>query len=283
MPITNVDQLVNALGNNSSRIVIDKGSVANQTIGRMCSLWRATGFPAQGAIPAAPTIPTSATLGSMGFTNQTAPSASYLGWLSLVSGNNAQSVQLYDRLAHNGGLSFNVNTLQTITGFDLGAAGLNVPLARVGEADYSDVEWFLEVYADGGTTAANATIAVTYSDGSTGNLSTLAVGGAGPLSRAGNMFPLRALIPAPQAALNIRGITGVTLSAASGAAGSFGFTACRPRTLVPTLLANMASEYDWARNGLPSIPNDACLFLAVVPSTTPRRSPACTTRASGSC
>lgn len=50
MTITTVDGLVNAMGNNSSRIIIDKASIANASTGNYFSLWRATGQPGQGAV-----------------------------------------------------------------------------------------------------------------------------------------------------------------------------------------------------------------------------------------
>jgi hypothetical protein len=259
MTITTRDQLIDALANNVSRVVVDKASLANQTAGRLCSLWRATGFPAQGAIPTTPAVPTNATLGSVGFANQTAPATSYIGQLALASSNNTTSIEVYDRIAHNGGLVLNVTTAQTITGLDLSTLG--IPADRIGEADYSDVQWFLEVYADGGATASNATINVTYDNGTTGNLTTLAVGGT---IRAGNMFPLRALIPAGSQARNIRGPNSVTLSASTGTAGNFGFTAVRLRTTLTLPNANQAAQHDWAMLGLPSVPNDACLMFAVL-------------------
>ena len=39
--ITGRDQLIDALANNSSRIVIDKASIANAAAGQYHSLWRA--------------------------------------------------------------------------------------------------------------------------------------------------------------------------------------------------------------------------------------------------
>lgn len=53
MTISTRDQLISALGNNSSRLVIDKASIASQAVGTFVSLWRATGQPGQGAIPEA--------------------------------------------------------------------------------------------------------------------------------------------------------------------------------------------------------------------------------------
>ena len=71
MAITSRDQLIKALGNNSSRFILDKASIAPQTIGTHVSLWRATGQPGQGAIPAATAVCNNTTLGGIGFTQQT--------------------------------------------------------------------------------------------------------------------------------------------------------------------------------------------------------------------
>lgn len=263
MTITTRDQLINALANNTSHFIVDKDSLPNQTVSRLCSLWRATGFPAIGAIPTTAAVPTNNTVGSVGFANQTAPVGSYIGWLSLTSSNNSQGVKIYDRIAHMGGLVLNVRTEQNISGMDL--LTLGVPSDRIGKADYSDVQWFLEVYTNGGGTSSLATINVTYDDGTTGNLSDLPVGGT---IRTGNMFPLRSLIPADSQARNIRGINGVTLSASTGAAGNFGFTAVRQITSMSLFSANLPTVSDWAQLGLPTVPNDACLMFAVLPSTT---------------
>lgn len=264
--IGNLNQLIDALANNTSRVVVDKASLANTVAGQFFSLWRATGQPAQGAIPGTtPAIPTSATTGAMGFTNQTAPATSYLGWLFLQSSNSSMSPEIHDRVAHMGGLVLNVTTAQTITGLDLGAGGLNLAAERRGDANYSDIQWWLEVYSDGGGTASNATINVTYNDSTTGNLNVQAVGGT---LRAGRMIPLTPLIPTGSQGKFIRGINSVTLSASTTVAGNFGFTATRPRTSLPLPLANKTETADWAALGLPEVPNDACLFIVMLTSTT---------------
>lgn len=266
MTITTRDQLVNALANNNSRLVIDKASIANAVAAQIFSLWRATGQPAQASIPTTtPALPTKATTGAMDFTNQTSPAESYLAWLALTLGNSASSVEVHDRLSNHGGLVLNITTSQTITGLDLSASGLNVPAARLGASNYSDVRWFLEVYTDGGATASNATVNVTYNDASTGNLNVIAVGGT---LRAGRMIPLTDFIPTGDQGKFIRGINSVILSASTGTAGSFGFTAARQRTAVGVNLASKAEERDWAQLGLPSIPNDSCLFMTITCGTT---------------
>jgi len=233
------------------------------TTGGFASLWRATGQPAQGAIPTASAIPTSETAGSIGFANQVSPISSYLGWLNANSPNAGTNIEIVDRLAHMGGLALNSTTPQTITGLNLQTLG--VPAARIGSDDYSDVQWFLEVYADGGATASNATINVTYNDDSSSNLSVVAVGGT---LRASRFIPLTPLIPTAQQGKYIKAINSVTLSASTTVAGNFGFTAVRPRTSLSVNVANKTETYDWAQLGLPEIANDSCLQLIMLCITT---------------
>ncbi len=257
------DKLIDAMGNNSSRIVIDKASLPSQAAGTYTSLWRATGQPAQAAIPTTAAVPTSATTGAIGFTNQTSPVTSYLAWLWSTSSNSAMNLEVHDRIAHLGGLVLNVTTSQTVSGLNLDT--LAPSAERIGAANYSDLQWWYEVYTAGGATASNATINVTYSDASTGNLNTLAVGGTIGASR---IFALTPLIPIAKQGLFIKGINSVQLSASTGTAGNFGFTCTRPRTILPLALANKAEVADYAQTGLPEIPNDSCLMLVTLNSTT---------------
>lgn len=264
MTITNRDQLINALANNSSRVVIDKASIANQAAGRYISLWRATGQPGQGAIPTTTPIICDNTLtGAVQFNQQTPPATSYLGYAEALGSNSAATVEFHDRLAHVGGLVLNVITAQTITGLDLSTLGGGLNADRRGDANYSDIQWWLEVYTDGGATASNATINVTYNDGTTGNLNLLAVGGT---IRAGNWFSLNGIDPA--SGKFIRGINSVQLSASTATAGNFGFTATRLRASVSTPLLNMKFTADWAQLGLPEIFNGSCLQLAAIGAST---------------
>ncbi len=265
MAITTFDHLVDALANSASRIVLDKASLANQTAGRFCSLWRATGQPAQGAIPTTAAVCTNATLGAVQFTQQVDPATSYLGELSATGGNSAFTLEVHDRLAHMGGLVLNSTALQPPSGSLLDLEALAPAAARIGDPTYGDVQTWLEVYGDGGATASNATINVTFDDNTSGNLSTLAVGGT---IRIGNMFSVDALRTTAQQGKNIKRINSVQLSASTGTAGNFGFTFTRPRAYLPMTLANLTNKGDWASLGLPTIPNESCLFFMVIPSTT---------------
>lgn len=259
MTITTIDQLLDALGNNSSRIVIDKVTLTGQVAGSPASMWTPSGVPGAGANPTTPAVCTKALVGSLNFANQTAPATSYLAWLSLICANAAQTVEIHDRLAHMGGLSGTVTTAQTV-GIDL-SAGQSPGADRRGDANYSDVQWWLEWYTATGATGVNATVNVTYDDGSTGNLAAIALGTS---VQRGRMFPLISAV----AGRFIRSVNSVTLSATTGTAGNFGVTATRPRTMVDAPSPNTASPKDWAQLGLPEIPNDSCLMLVVYPSTT---------------
>lgn len=263
MAITTRDQAFSALANNSSRFVVEKASLANQLANGLCSMWRSAGQPAQGAIPGTtPAIPTKATTGAISFDNQTSPVTSYLLWALLYSGNSGGAVEVHDRVAHMGGLSLALNTSQVITGLNLQTLGLSAE--RRGAADYSDLQWFLETYADGGATASNATINVTYDDDTTGNLNTIAVGGT---LRASRMLPLTPLIPTGQQGKKIKGINSVILNVSTGTAGNFGFTCTRQRTGVPFGLAGTPSKLTW-QDGAAEVPNDSCLEFVINCATT---------------
>lgn len=260
MTISTRDQLIDALANNASRIVIDKASLANAVAGQFFSLWQATGVPGNGATPTTAATPTHATTGAIGFTQQTAPATSYIGWLRAATGNPITTTEIHDRVAHMGGLSGTVTTAQSAS-IDVGATGLNLEAARRGDANYSDLQWWLEVYTALGATGVNATVNVTYDDGSTGNLAAIALGAT---PRAGRMYPLVSAV----AGRFIRGVNTVTLSATTGTAGNFGVTCTRPRTGIDTEVANKAVAYDYAQLGLPEVPNNSCLQLIVLCSTT---------------
>lgn len=263
MTITTRDQIIDGLANNNDRILWDKASLTTQVVGQYCSLWRATGVPGQGAIPAAAAYCTKALTGALGFTNQTGPATSYLAWHTLLCGTANTNLEIHDRLAHMGGLNGTLLTAQTV-GIDLSTINAGGPVAseRLGASDYSDVMWFLEWYTATGATASNATVNVTYSDGSTGNLAVIAVGGTAVAAS-----QCRQLISASNG-LFIRGVNSVTLSASTETAGSFGVTATRQRASMSAPIANKIEIFDWAALGFPHIPNDSCLFGMLLSSAT---------------
>jgi hypothetical protein len=257
MTIVDRNGIINGLGNASSRIVIDKASLANAAAGQLFSLWTASGVPGAGANPTTAAVCNSVLLGCFGFTQQTSPATSYIGWLAPQSSNNATNIEIHDRLAHMGGLSGTVTTAQgalSLVTSDPGAA-------RRGDANYSDVQWWLEIFSDLGGTSVNATVNVTYDDASSGNLTAFALGAT---PRRGRLYPLVSAV----AGRFIRAVNSVTLSATTGSAGNFGIVATRPRVSVSMPLANKTEVFNWADLGFPNVPNDSCLFMLMACSAT---------------
>lgn len=257
--ITTRDEIVAALSNAVVYPVI-KASIATQGAGGRTSLWRATGTPAQGAIPGAAAVCTDALTGSLG-TIPTPGGGQRNAALrvAMASASAGPLVLLVDRLAHMGGLSGTATTSQTVSASVVSLAGTRCA------SDYTDVTWWAEIYTDIGTTAT--TLTVTYTDsGGTSRTTTLSLGGASPLNQDSRIFPI---IPAAATPLPIRSIESVQLTATTGTAGSWGITATReiaPLALPP--VANYADLYDWARLGAPTVHADACLSFVQLCTTT---------------
>lgn len=156
-----------------------------------------------------------------------------------------------------GGLVGNVATAQTV-GIDLNShLGSDNITERIGGANYSDVQWWVEWYTDTGATAATLTANVTYNDGTTGALTGQALTAT---RRASYMVPLNGLIPSASAGKYIRGVNTIQLSVSTGTAGSIGVTATRYRAANYQPIANARFTADWASLGIPIIPNSSCLF-----------------------
>ena len=262
--ITNRDQLIDALANNSTRIVIDKASIANTVAGQYHSLWRATGQPGQGAIPTAAARCNQSTVGGMQFSQQTAPAKSYLAYLEAANSVNATTMEVHDRLMHMGGLNGTLTTAQTV-GLGFNGVTADNMVERIGDANYSDIQWWLEWYTDTGATVVMAGVAVTYSDGTTGNLTGVSLAAT---RRASFMQSLNGLIPAAAAGKFIRAVNTVQLSGSTGTVGNFGVTATRLRGSLFMPIANAKFSADWANLPINTIPNSACPFIAMLSSTT---------------
>lgn len=222
----------------------------------------------QGSVPAAAVAPTglaaavlsNASAGAIPFVNPVSPRKAYLTEIvgSAFTTFHPGSIELHDRLVHCGGLLGNIVTTQTVSGFDLQTLGGTSNLtARVGAADYSEVLWWLEWYVDTGATASNATVNVTYNNGTTGNLSIVAMGRI-----QSRMLQLNSLVPAVDSGKFIRGVNSVTLSASTGTAGNFGITATRYLASTPyTLTSHTPVKSDWSQTSIPEIISSSCLFV----------------------
>jgi len=261
--ILSVDDVVAAMTQRSQSLIIAKASIATQLAGGLTSLWRATGLPAQGAIPGAAAVCSSATTGAAAWTNPGGSYEAHIARCFLVSGNTGSDIQLYDRLAHMGGLNATLTTSQTVS-VDITGTTSNLA-ARVG-SDYGDVLWFLEIYTDIGVTARNLTITYTRypgGGGNTGQTVVQALGGASPANQDSRMFQI-----IPNAGDKIQSIETVQLDASTGTAGSFGVTALKRLCTASLGIANAGEVYDWAQLGLPRVHDDACLTFGVVCGTT---------------
>jgi hypothetical protein len=268
MAITDLDSLVSALagaaGAPAQPLNVNKASIANAQAGAYHSLWRATGLPGQGAIPGAAAVCTRTLAGALNQAALGGGRKQYLGRAYFLSANSATNVYVWDRLAHMAGLSGASASPQTVN-VDVSGTGDNM-VERRGRSDYSQVDWWLEIYTDVGTTAVNYT--VTYTSGAGTPAQTTAqyeqIGSTtASRNRASRLIPIIAANGD-----TIRIVESIQLAASTGSAGSFGVTATRRIADIPLGLANAGTTADWAQTGLPLVPDNACLMLAVVPATT---------------
>jgi hypothetical protein len=184
---------------------------------------------------------------------------SYFARGMLNSSNSGTTIYVYDRLAHMGGLSGTTTTAQVV-GVGVSGSTSNMNNRR-GASDYSDVEWWLEIYTDIGTTGATATISYENASGSPGS-TTLTIGGTSPLNQDSRIFPITG-----NNGEKIRAI-GNIIHATTGTAGSYGITATRRLATIGAPLANYPNERDWAQLGFPRVHDQACLFFILMTGTT---------------
>lgn len=254
-----LDDLAFGLSNPTCTVPINKASIATQLSAGFSSLWRATGIPAQGAIPTTAAIPTKATSGAMfNYANPASGSARYLAQASIAMSVAGATLYFVDRLAHMGGLNATLTTAQTV-GIDV-----NSLKGTRAATDLHDVTWWLEIYSDIGTTATTGTIVyVSDTDASSQNITGFAIGGASPANQDSRIFPIT-----PVAGHPIRSITSFQQVATTGTAGNYGFTAVRNLGSVTCDLANKSITADWASLPLAQLADDACLTMLMLCLTT---------------
>jgi hypothetical protein len=251
MTIQTNDDLINAF-NLIQSLNVQKTSGANKIAGAPHSFWRVGPNPVQPAIPTTATTLTDADAGSLSGTLLTTSGKEIrLARLLAIQSANISHVQLYDRLAHMGGLSGVLATSQTV----------NVSLPGRVPSTGEGVEWYLEWYTDTGSTAVTATITYTNQDGTTGRTTTCAL--------TATMRADRLLRILPNASDTfIQSIQGVQLSATTGTAGNFGVTAMYRIQSIPTPTANVPYEKDYAACCLARIDNEAHLQTVGIASST---------------
>lgn len=261
MAITTKDQLLNAMGNSSQTFIINKASIASATAMQAMSLWLATGTPAPGVAPTTAAVCTKALTGALQFKNPVSAN-SYLSRMMLMSSVTLTDIQVHDRLAHMGGLSGTVTTAQTAN-VDVSGSGSNM-VNRRGASDYSDVQWWVEIYTAIGTTAQTLTVTYTNAAGTSGQTTTVTIGATtNSQNRASRAIPIIG-----NGGEFIQSIQSVQLAGSTGTAGNFGVTATRLLTGLPLGVAYGSILADYKDLGFPRVHDDACLFLICFPGST---------------
>lgn len=254
MAIVNRDQLISAIAAGRT-VQFQKGSFNAIGAGQFITHFRAAGMPGSaGAAPATTGVALSRT--STGAMPIPAPSAtSYISSFECVAGQ-AQTLILADRLVEFGGLSSIVITAQTVSALALPARATTA----------TDVELWLEIYASGGATASASVTASYTNQASTAGRTATLVGGV-PASGwgAGRTYQL-----ALQAGdTGVKTVESLTIGTSSGTAGNVGLVLRRTLVFGPVPAANIApAPQGWAETDLQICPDDACVELISLASTT---------------
>lgn len=258
MTISTVNGLLAAMANPAKRAQfnINKASISTQGAGGWSALWRATGTPTQGAIPGAAAVIDDTLAGALvNFADASGGEGWNLAKLAIARGNAGDSLVIYDRLAHMGGLSGTTTGNQTVS-VDVSGSSNNLA-NRCNQTTYGDVEWWADIYTDIGTSAQTCTVTYTNAAGSSGQTTTFSLGGASPLNQDSRCFPI-----ITTNGEFIKSIQTVSISVSTGTAGSWGITARkRIAALGPFPVANRMDNIAWDALGLPPIPNSACLEM----------------------
>jgi hypothetical protein len=254
MSLDTMNKIVTGLASGTI-LKIYKASIATLAAGYLISLWRATGEPAQGAIPGAAATCNDDLLGSWPLGDSLT-----LDFYILRCGIYGATIGtwlVYDRLAHMGGLS-GVTTGDQTVGVDLVTASGQGRCNSNG----SDVEWFAEIYTAIGVTAQTCTVTYVDQNDVTRTI-TFSLGGASPLNQ-----PSRCIQLIPNSGQTIKSITKVSISTSTGTAGSWGITARHKLFSLGQMLANIAPPGDFVAIGAPMISDTTCLEICVLCSTT---------------
>jgi hypothetical protein len=185
----------------------------------------------------------------------------YIANLSLVGSLSHQFI-VFDRLMHLGGLSGTASGATALVDCTVSTLSYVQDGSRC-SLDSPCLEWWLDIYADIGTTARVITFTYTGPTAS-GQTCTLSYGGSSPLNRASRSFRI---IPATGGSA-IVSIQTFSPAATTGTAGSWGITARRRLTQVNMGQLNVGVDKDFAGVGMPKIGDNACIQYMVLSSST---------------
>jgi hypothetical protein len=268
MAITSRAEMERALQSRFSMLYISKTAInpTNAGAGFNISYWQTSGTPGAGFTSTTAATLNHSSTGALNFMQQTSPLTSYLVDLNFsCTGVAGHTLEIHDRLVNIGGLNGNITTLQTITGLDLNLFLSTDNIGnRIGDSNYSDVQWWLEILSDGGSTTATVSVGVTYNDGSSGTLAVPTVS----FRRQARIISINNYIPAVDSGKYIRAVNTVQLSAGSGDTSNFAVVATRYRASIYMDVTNKVFNRGWTELGLPEIYNQSCLFpIIIAPST----------------
>lgn len=264
MAIDSLDRLVKGM-TNGKQYTMQRATVTSMVSGQPASLWKGTGFPAQGAIPAAAAICTNTTTGAFPLPSKAAGEDRVLAQLQLYMSTSGHVLTIEDRLMHMGGLNGTLLTAQAANISLFNNLANNNLAERIGESDYSEVQWYLEWYTATGATVCTPTAQCTFHDGTTGNVNVDVAGGTALPATVGSNRRYRL---APTNGKFIRSVESVTLSASTGTVGNFGVTAVRPRALSMCPTAGVMWVIDWATLGCPKLFDQSCITFGQICATT---------------
>lgn len=265
MAFTSLGDLVAGMASGAYRLPMTRASLSTMIAGSEGSLWRGTGFPAQGAVPAAAAICNNTTVGALPLAPRAGGQVRIISQIALQMAAVGHGMFVEDRLGHMGGLNGTLLTAQTVN-LDLNANLAVSNLAeRIGATDYSEVEWYLEWYTATGATVSTPTAQVTFHDGTTGSVNIWVLGATAlPASVAAS----RRYKLAPTDGKYIRSVQTVTLSASTATAGSFGVTAVRRLVEHECTVASALQIRDWSVVAAPKVADQACLTFSQMCITT---------------
>jgi hypothetical protein len=154
-------------------------------------------------------------------------------------------LMIFDRLAHNGGLSGTVTTAQTC----------NVgPNSRW--TDYTKVVAFIELYSNVGTTASTITASYTNSAGTGSRTSPVMIFGGTGFRAAQQLFA----IPLQEGDLGFKSVETVTIAGTTATAGNFGVTLARLIAIIPIPLRQQNVLWDGMIGGSGNLPDVTSMY-----------------------
>jgi len=267
MAISTLDELLAAMRGGNYRLPFNKASILSQIAGIDASLWTAAGFPVAGAIPGAFAVCASGLAGSLPLAARSGAQNRIISRMAEALSTVNASLLIEDRLGHMGGLNGTLTTAQAANANIHANIGVSNLAQRIGNADYSEIEWFLEFYTATGATSVTPTAQVTFNDATTGSVN---INNLGATTLPATVSGARRYKLSPTNGKYIRSVDTVTLSATTGAAGNFGVTAVRNLATCPFVgsAASQQLAYDvWALNA-PEIYDSACISFAINCATT---------------